>query len=149
MIAVIQRVKRATLSIDGSVYSQIGHGLTVLLGVHENDTERDADVLAAKCSGLRIFNDEAGKMNRSLPDVQGEWMVVSNFTLCADCTHGRRPSFTAAMEPQRADALYRRFAEKLAKTAPVKTGVFGANMQIDLTNDGPVTLVVRSEDLIK
>ena len=148
MTAVVQRVSTCTLSIDGQIVSRIGQGLLVLLGVAENDTKKDCDALCAKICGLRIFCDENGKMNLSLSDINGQMMIVSNFTLCADCSHGRRPSFTGAARPEQAEPLYERFVETARAQIPVQTGVFGADMKIDLLNDGPVTLVIRSEDLV-
>lgn len=149
MTAVIQRVLRCSLVADGKPYSAIEKGLLILLGVREGDTENDVGVLASKIDGLRIFTDENDKMNLSVNDIGGKIMVVSNFTLCADVRKGKRPSFTPAAAPDEANLLYELFVEKLRCSTPVETGVFGADMQIDLVNDGPITLVVNSEDLMK
>ncbi len=149
MTAVIQRVSKCALSADGKPYSKIEKGLLILLGVRDGDTEKDVEVLSSKIDGLRLFTDENGKMNLSVNDIGGEIMVVSNFTLCADVRKGKRPSFTPAAAPNEADRLYTLFVEALSRSTPVQTGVFGADMQIDFVNDGPVTLVVNSEDIIK
>lgn len=149
MTAVIQRVSKCALSADGKPYSKIEKGLLILLGVRDGDTEKDVGVLSSKIDGLRLFTDENGKMNLSVNDIGGEIMVVSNFTLCADVRKGKRPSFTPAAAPNEADRLYTLFVEALSRSTPVQTGVFGADMQIDFVNDGPVTLVVNSEDIIK
>ena len=145
MTAVIQRVLRCSLVADGEPYSEIERGLLILLGVREGDTDKDVEVLSSKIDGLRIFTDENDKMNLSVNDI----MVVSNFTLCADVRKGKRPSFTPAAAPEEANRLYEAFVERLRCSTPVRTGVFGADMQIELVNDGPITLVVNSEDLIK
>ena len=147
MKAVLQRVSRARVVIDGVVHAQIGRGFLLLLGVHTTDTKEDALYLADKCTGLRVFSDAEGKMNRALADVGGELLVVSNFTLYADCSHGRRPGFTDAARPEVAVPLYEFFCDECRRRgAPVQTGVFGADMQLDLTNDGPVTIVIESHD---
>lgn len=151
MKAVIQRVSFAQVKVDGETVGSIDKGLLVLLGVHENDTEREADVLAAKVSGLRIFTDENDKMNLSLADINGSVLVISNFTLYGDCSHGRRPSFFTAARPEKADPLYEYFCKKLKdnSVANVQKGVFGADMKVSLLNDGPVTLVIDTDDLKK
>ena len=151
MKAVIQRVSYAQVKVDGETVGSIDNGLLVLLGVHENDTEREADVLAAKVSGLRIFTDENDKMNLSLADINGSVLVISNFTLYGDCSHGRRPSFFTAARPEKADPLYEYFCKKLKdnSVANVQKGVFGADMKVSLLNDGPVTLVIDTDDLKK
>lgn len=151
MKAVIQRVSFAQVKVDGETVGSIDEGLLVLLGVHENDTEREADVLAAKVSGLRIFTDENDKMNLSLADINGSVLVISNFTLYGDCSHGRRPSFFTAARPEKADPLYEYFCKKLKdnSVANVQKGVFGADMKVSLLNDGPVTLVIDTDDLKK
>lgn len=145
MRAVVQRVKFARLSIEGSLISSIERGFMVLLGVNENDTEKDADLTAKKLAGLRIFDDENDKMNLSLNDVGGSILIVSQFTLYGDCSHGNRPSFIEAARPEKAVPLYEyvieRLGEKLGENR-VKTGVFGADMQIELLNDGPVTIII-------
>lgn len=143
MIAVIQRVARCAVRIDDREFSSIGRGLLVLLGVGPADTEADADALADKIVHLRIFEDAEGKMNASLLDIGGQLMAVSQFTLCADCRRGRRPSFTNAAPPERGERLYRRFAEAVtAKGVAVATGKFGAKMLVEIANDGPVTITL-------
>lgn len=142
MKAVIQRVKSAFLCVDGALISEIGPGLVVFFGVKEGDTAALAEKTAAKIAALRVFEDENGKMNRSVRDVGGEVLLVSQFTLYGDASHGNRPSFSAAARPEQAEPLYRLEAELLrAEGVPVKTGVFGADMQITQRNDGPVTIV--------
>jgi D-tyrosyl-tRNA(Tyr) deacylase len=146
MIAVIQRVKHSSVAINGSVIGQIGGGMLTLLGVAEPDTVHDVDFLTEKLVNLRIFEDKSGKMNRSLVDIHGEMLVVSQFTLLADCKKGRRPSFVAAARPEKAIPLYERFIEQIRKAGiPVQTGQFGAMMDVTLINDGPVTLIVESK----
>ncbi len=145
MRALVQRVLRAQVDVDGICIAQIGTGLLVLLGVGIDDTEADAQYIADKLAGLRIFEDDAGRMNRALTDVGGALLVVSQFTLYGDCRKGRRPSFTAAAPPDRGDALYQRVVELLrTQGLPVQTGRFGAHMQVSLVNDGPVTLMIES-----
>ena len=145
MRAVIQRVKHASVTIDGKETASIGQGFLVLLGVHETDTEQEAAYVAKKCCGLRIFEDEDGKMNRSVQDVGGKFLVVSNFTLYGDCKKGNRPSFTSAARPETAIPLYEYFVSCVRKPGvPCQTGVFGADMQVELLNDGPVTVMVES-----
>jgi len=146
MRALVQRVSRAEVSVEGKVISSIGPGLLVLLGVKAGDDEAEAAYLADKIAGLRIFEDDAGKMNLSVAQVGGEIMVVSQFTLYGDCRKGRRPSFTEAAPPDQADALYLTFAEVLrSRGLKVATGVFGAHMQVTLTNNGPVTIMLDSD----
>lgn len=149
MKAVIQRVKHSSVTIDGELYSSINQGFMILLGVVDGDTKEDADKLVKKIPVLRIFEDENGKMNLSCLDVGGEILLVSQFTLCADCSHGRRPSFTNSAPPQEANALYEYVADELKKAgvSSVKTGVFGADMKVDLLNDGPVTIILDSKEL--
>jgi D-tyrosyl-tRNA(Tyr) deacylase len=133
------------VEVDGKVAGEIGRGLLVLLGVGEGDSETRAHWLAEKISGLRIFEDEAGKMNLSVEDVGGGLLVVSQFTLYGDCRKGRRPSFTGAAPPAEADRLYEVFVARLRERGlPVETGVFQAMMQVHLVNDGPVTLIVET-----
>ena len=145
MRALIQRAKNASVTIDGAVHGQISHGLLILLGVCEGDTEADADYLADKCVGLRIFTDDNDKMNLSCADVGGGLLVVSQFTLYGDCRRGKRPSFVRAARPETAVPLYERFLARCrASGLPVATGVFGADMQVALVNDGPVTLLLDS-----
>lgn len=149
MKAVIQRVKYATVKVDNKIIGECKQGLMILLGVIDGDTENDADKLIKKIPVLRIFEDENGKMNKSLLDIDGEILVVSQFTLAADCSHGRRPSFTASAPPDIANELYEYFVGEL-KTAGVKsvqTGEFGADMAVELLNDGPVTIVLDSKEL--
>ena len=148
MKAVLQRVLSASVECEGKTVSKIGKGFMVLLGVTKTDTEAEADTLAAKVAGLRIFTDENDKMNLSLEDVGGEVIVVSNFTLCADCKHGRRPSFINAQRPVQANELYEYFIKRLKfyGVPEVGTGVFGGDMQVHIQNDGPVTLILDTED---
>jgi D-tyrosyl-tRNA(Tyr) deacylase len=146
MRAVIQRVTHCSLAIDEKEFSRIGEGLLVLLGVEETDTEKEADYLASKISQMRIFNDENGKMNLSVNDIQGEVMVVSQFTLFAETKKGNRPSFIRAARPEQAIPLYDYFVEKISALIPkpAATGQFGADMKITLLNDGPVTIIMES-----
>ena len=145
MRAVVQRVASGSVSIDDKVVSEISSGLVVLLGVAEFDRKRDAEYLAEKITNLRIFEDQAGKMNRSLIETGGEMLVVSQFTLLGDCRKGRRPSFVAAAKPDLAETLYAYFVScALRKKIRVKTGQFQAMMQVSLINDGPVTLILDS-----
>ena len=146
MRAVVQRVSSARVEIDGEVAGSIGRGLLVLLGVGQGDSEKQAHWLADKIAGLRIFEDDAGKMNLSVEEVGGSALVVSQFTLYGDCRKGRRPSFTGAAPPEEADRLYQVFVARLKERGlPVSTGVFQAMMQVHLVNDGPVTVVVETE----
>lgn len=150
MRAVTQRVHRAQITIDREETRQTGRGLVVFLGVLRGDTEKQADFMAEKVYGLRIFPDENDKMNLSLPDVGGEVLVVSNFTLGTDCKKGRRPSFDMAAPPEEANALYLRFVEQLrAQGVRVETGEFGAYMEVLVSNDGPVTLIIDTEKIGK
>lgn len=151
MRAVIQRVSEARVSVNGDTVGQIGKGFLILLGVNAGDNEDDVLCLAKKTANLRIFEDDNGKMNRSLADVDGRVLVISNFTLCADCRHGNRPDFFGAEKPQRANELYKMFCNEISKLTgtTVETGVFGADMKVSLLNDGPVTLVIDSGDLKK
>lgn len=145
MRALVQRVLKACVEVDRKVVGEIGPGLLVLLGVATPDTEADADFLAAKIPGLRIFSDSAGKMNLSLLDTGGAMLAVSQFTLFGDCRKGRRPSFDAAAPPDQARALYERFVASSRQAGlRVETGVFQAHMLVSLENDGPVTLLVES-----
>ena len=143
MRAVIQRVTRASVTVENKVVGAIEGGFLVLLGVGADDTERDCDRLAQKLLGLRIFSDEQGKINRSLNDVGGGLLVVSQFTLYADCRKGNRPSFTAAKEPKEAERLYEYFCGLCAAQVPVQKGIFGADMSVELINDGPFTVVLE------
>jgi D-tyrosyl-tRNA(Tyr) deacylase len=145
MRAVIQRVSRAAVTVDGETVGKIGPGLLVLLGVTHTDTPADARWLAEKIVGLRIFNDGEGKMNLALTDVGGAVLVVSQFTLYGDAQKGRRPSFVAAARPEQAIPLYETFVNGIrALGVPVETGRFGATMDVELVNDGPVTLILDS-----
>ena len=145
MIAVVQRVKESRVTVAGATVGAIGAGLNVLLGVADGDQSGDAEYLAAKIANLRIFEDERGKMNRSLVETGGQMLVVSQFTLLGDCRKGRRPSFIQAAEPRTAQRLYRDFVASAKKMGiDTHTGRFGAMMQVDITNDGPVTLLVHS-----
>ncbi len=144
MKGLIQRVKRASVTIDGKVYSKINQGILILLGVEKGDNEQNADKLADKLCKLRIFEDEDGKMNKSILDVNGEILIVSQFTLAGDCKKGTRPSFDKAELPQRANELYEYFVDLIKqKNIPVDTGVFGAMMDVELVNDGPVTFMLE------
>jgi D-aminoacyl-tRNA deacylase len=144
MRAVIQRVSRASVTIAGQIRGQIKHGLLVLLGIGQEDTVEQARWLAEKIIGLRIFNDDAGKMNRDLMEVGGALLVVSQFTLFGDCRKGRRPSFIDAAPPEKAIPLYEAFIQAARELGvEVQTGEFGADMQVELVNDGPVTLIVE------
>lgn len=145
MRVVIQRVSRASVAVDGTVAGAIGRGLLVLVGVGTLDTAADADWLAGKIAGLRLFADDQGKMNLSVEEVQGSILVVSQFTLLGDCQRGRRPSFVAAAPPAQAQPLYEEFINALRRRGlPVATGQFAAMMQVELVNDGPVTLILDS-----
>lgn len=148
MRAVIQRVLWAKVEIDGNLRGEISQGILLLLGIYQDDTENEARLLAKKASELRVFEDENGKMNRSLKDIDGEILIVPNFTLCADTSHGRRPSFIAAARPEQANPLYNLFVDLVRQTdvARVQTGVFGADMKVSLLNDGPVTIVLDTAD---
>lgn len=147
MRVVIQRVANASVCIGGNLHSEISRGLVVLLGIEEADTEADADYLASKIHGMRIFSDADGKMNLSHAEAGGELMVISQFTLHAQTAKGNRPSFIRAARPGQAIPLYEYFVKALARLSgkPVQTGVFGADMQVALVNDGPVTIIIDSK----
>ena len=148
MKAVIQRVRNASVDIEGKTVGKIGQGLLILLGVAEGDTESDIALLERKIVNLRIFSDEAGKMNRSVKDINGEILVVSQFTLLANCRHGNRPDFLASADPKLANDYYERFKTLLVQEVRrVECGVFGADMQVSLLNDGPVTILLDTETL--
>lgn len=149
MKAILQRVKHAEVTVEGETVGAIAQGFLILLGVEQGDDEKEAEVLADKIAGLRIFTDENDKMNLSLADVGGEVLVISNFTLCADCSHGRRPNFIAAARPETAQPLYEFFCRRMSGNGVkrVERGVFGADMQVSLLNDGPVTIDINSKDL--
>ena len=143
--AVLQRVRRASVTVDGRVTGAIGQGLLVLLGVGREDTDRDADYMAARIRDLRLFADADGRMNRSVADVGGAVLVVSQFTLFGDCRRGRRPSWSGAAAPEPARALYEALLERLREhRLPVQAGEFRAMMDVELVNDGPVTVLVDS-----
>jgi D-tyrosyl-tRNA(Tyr) deacylase len=143
--AVIQRVSAAKVEVSGKTVGRIGKGILILLGVEKGDGERDADWLAEKIGNLRIFEDEAGKMNLSVKEIAGELLAVSQFTLAGNCAKGRRPSFDTAAPPEEANRLYEYFVGKLRRLGlPVETGVFQAMMQVSLVNDGPVTFILES-----
>jgi D-aminoacyl-tRNA deacylase len=146
MKAVIQRIKQSSVSVENHLISQIGPGLLVLLGVADDDASTDADYLAGKIIHLRIFEDGGGKMNRSLLETGGEMMVVSQFTLFADCRKGRRPSFADAASPVKAEAMYQYFISRVSDMGVrVKSGIFRAMMDVALINDGPVTIIIASQ----
>lgn len=146
MRACVQRVRQASVTVSGEIVGQIGPGMLVLLGVTHEDEQRDVQYLAEKITGLRIFEDAEDKMNRSLRDVGGAMLVVSQFTLLGDCRHGRRPSFTAAAAPDQGERLYEAFVAEVQRLGvPVATGRFRAHMDVALINDGPVTLVLDSK----
>ena len=150
MRAVVQRVTHASVTIDGVVRGQIGDGYLILLGVGKQDSEQQANKLWDKLSGLRIFNDEQGKTNLSLMDVKGEVLVVSQFTLYANCRRGRRPSFIEAGDPLEANRLYEYFCCLVERDlGHVEHGEFGADMKVELLNDGPFTIVLDTDDLEK
>ncbi|MEE1012231.1 MAG: D-aminoacyl-tRNA deacylase [Acutalibacteraceae bacterium] len=147
MKAVIQRVIKSSVSVDGEIKGSIGKGFNVLLGVMDGDGEAQAELLAAKISKLRVFEDENGKMNKGILDIGGEILVVSQFTLCADIRKGNRPSFTDSAPPDEANRLYEYFCKKLLENgvSKVETGVFAADMKVDILNDGPVTIVMDTD----
>lgn len=148
MIAVLQRIYSATVYADGELSGSVGRGLYILLGVEAEDNERDALLLAEKVSKLRIFSDENGKMNLSVKDIDGEALVVSNFTLNANYSHGNRPDYLASAKPELANALYERFKQLLSeRVRRVESGVFGADMRTEMVTDGPVTIVMNSSVL--
>ncbi|MBO5859258.1 MAG: D-tyrosyl-tRNA(Tyr) deacylase [Clostridia bacterium] len=147
MRAVVQRVKNSSVSVDGEIKGSVGKGYNVLLGVMNGDTDAQAELLASKIAKLRVFEDENGKMNKSVLDIGGEILVVSQFTLCADIKKGNRPSFTDSAPPTEADRLYRFFCECLRNNgvSKVETGVFAADMLVEINNDGPVTIVMDTD----
>ncbi len=149
MRAVLQRVTNASVTVEDEIIGEIGQGFLILLGVTHEDTQEEAELLARKISGLRVFTDKQDKMNLSLLDIGGEALVVSQFTLYADCKKGRRPSFINAAKPEEADRLYQKFVELLIQYGihKVETGRFGADMKVSLLNDGPVTIVLDTDQL--
>ena len=146
MKIVVQRVKQAQVSIEGQVYSQIKQGLLLLVGVGPEDQAEDLDYAVRKLVNMRIFSDAEGKMNLSVKDIEGEILSISQFTLFADTKKGNRPAFTGAAKPDMAEAFYQDLNRKLAKEIPVETGVFGADMQVELINDGPVTIILDTKN---
>jgi D-tyrosyl-tRNA(Tyr) deacylase len=147
MKLVIQRVSEARVNVNGTAVGAIRTGLVVLVGISKSDTAKDADYLADKVLGLRIFPDDEGKMNRNVAEVNGGILIISQFTLYGDCRRGRRPSFDAAAQPDQALTLYNYFVDAVRKSAvPVETGTFQAMMEVSLVNQGPVTIVIESEE---
>ncbi len=145
---IIQRVTEAKVEVEGKTVGEIGTGFLVLIGICEGDTEKEADKLVKKLLGMRIFSDENGKMNLSLADVKGSLLLVSQFTLYADCRKGNRPSFTHAAGPEEANALYEYIIGKCRESEyPVSCGIFGADMKVSLLNDGPFTVILDSAEL--
>ena len=151
MRAVLQRVTNASVTVDCETVGEIGKGFLILLGVTHGDTQAEAELLARKISGLRVFSDKQDRMNLSLLDIEGEALVVSQFTLAADCSHGRRPSFTRAAKPQEANGLYEYFIAKIDGLLGKKTqtGQFGADMKVTLVNDGPVTILLDTDEIMR
>ena len=151
MKAVLQRVTRASVTVKEGEPRKIGQGLVILLGITRGDDKEKADYLTSKIANLRIFEDDEGKMNRSLLDIGGSAAIVSNFTLYADCAKGRRPSFTGAARPDIAEPLYLYFIEALrgCGVSHIVTGEFGADMAVEILNDGPVTIVIDTEEILK
>lgn len=148
MKLVLQRVKNASVTIDGKIFSSISQGYLVLYGVEKNDTKAQADWLANKLSVFRCFSDENDKMNLSIKDVNGEILIVSQFTLCAAVKKGTRPSFDSAMAPDSANEMYEYFVSKVKELGiPIQTGVFGADMKVELLNDGPVTFIIEAPSI--
>ena len=146
MKIIVQRVKQAQVSIEGQVYSQIKQGLLLLVGVGPEDQAEDLDYAVKKLVNMRIFSDAEGKMNLSVKDIKGEILSISQFTLFADTKKGNRPAFTGAAKPDMAEAFYQDLNRELAKEIPVETGVFGADMQVELINDGPVTIILDTKN---
>ena len=149
MKAILQRVSFAEVKVDGNTVGKIDSGFLILLGIAEGDTQKEADALSAKISTLSVFTDETDKMNLSLADIDGEVLVISNFTLYADCSHGRRPSFIKAARPETAELLYEYFCKRMSDNGVrrVEKGIFGADMKVSLLNDGPVTIDIDTRDL--
>lgn len=149
MRAIVQRVKNASVTVDNKIIGEISHGLLVFLGVGNGDTDADLKYIADKIIGLRIFSDADDKMNLNVTDVQGEILVISQFTLYGDCRKGRRPNFTSSMEPKGAEEMYKKFI-KYIRLQGIKTehGEFGADMKVSLLNDGPVTLILDSSKIL-
>lgn len=150
MRVVLQRVKRSFVIIDNNEKREISKGLTLLVGISENDTQKEAEYLAKKCTDLRIFSDLDDKLNLSIKDISGEILAISNFTLYADCKKGKRPSFTKAGKPDMSKQLYDFFINQLKDTGiSVKTGEFGADMEVEIVNDGPITIILDTDEMLK
>ncbi|RUM48564.1 MAG: D-tyrosyl-tRNA(Tyr) deacylase [Hydrogenothermus sp.] len=147
MKAVIQRVLESKVEVNGKVVGQIGQGLNILLGVEKGDTDKEVEKLVNKIVNLRIFEDEKGKMNLSLLDINGEVLVISQFTLAGNIKKGRRPSFDNAENPDRAKELYEKFVEEISKLVKTQTGIFAVDMKVFILNDGPVTFIIDSKEL--
>ena len=147
MIAIIQRVSKSSVSVDGELVSSINRGINILLGIVEDDSLEDIEKLVKKIIKLRIFSDECGKMNLSILDIEGEALVISQFTLAANVKKGNRPSFSQAKKPSEAKELYLEFIKRLSEYIEVKSGIFGANMSVEIINDGPVTFILDSNKL--
>lgn len=147
MIAIIQRVSKSSVSVDGELVSSINRGINILLGIVEEDSLEDIEKLVKKIVKLRIFSDECGKMNLSILDIEGEALVISQFTLAANVKKGNRPSFSQAKKPSEAKELYLEFIKRLNEFIEVKSGIFGANMSVEIINDGPVTFILDSNKL--
>jgi D-tyrosyl-tRNA(Tyr) deacylase len=147
MIAIVQRVIKSSVEVDGKIVGEIRKGVNILLGIAEDDTEEDVNKLVNKIVYLRMFEDENKKMNYSLLDINGEALIISQFTLLANLKKGRRPSFEYAAKPDKAKALYEKFVEEFSKYVKVQTGVFGADMKVYILNDGPVTFILDSKQL--
>jgi len=147
MIAVLQKVNKSYVEVDGKIVGEIGKGINILLGIEKGDTEEDLNKLVKKIINLRIFEDENKKMNLSILDIKGEILVVSQFTLVANLKKGNRPSFENAELPEKAKTLYEKFVKELSIYIPVKTGIFGADMKVFIENDGPVTFILNSKNL--
>lgn len=149
MRAIIQRVKNASVKIDGSLKGEAGEGLLIFLGVGKGDGDEDLKYIADKTLGLRIFEDENGKMNKSVVDINGDLLVISQFTLYGDCRKGKRPSFDGAMPPKEAEEMYEKFVAYVRESGlKTETGEFGADMKVELLNDGPVTIILDSSKII-
>ncbi|MGL4850157.1 MAG: D-aminoacyl-tRNA deacylase [Clostridium sp.] len=144
MRAVVQRVSKSSVSIDGEIVGEIGKGLNILVGIKEDDTLEDLKYIKDKMLNLRIFEDEMGKMNYSVKDIKGEVLIISQFTLYGDCRKGRRPSFSTAMTPSKAEILYEEFLKMVREEIYIQCGKFGADMKVSINNDGPVTLLLES-----
>lgn len=147
MRAVIQRVLESSVKVDGKTIGESNKGYMILLGVVKGDTQKEAELLARKTASLRVFEDENGKMNKSVLDIEGDVLAISQFTLCADCRKGNRPSFTGSEEPENAKRLYEFYCEELKKNGvkKVEKGIFGADMKVSLVNDGPVTICLDTD----